>query len=187
MESLLENGEKEELNTMAKRISIKPGDIFRLPLMKGTFKYIQFIRVNKEFLGLDLVRAYSYESNDIIKEENLDYFLENLLTSSIMFYVYVDTIKLGIKLFNWQKVMNSPLEQDFIEPKFLSRELLDINDLNKYSWFLNSKNKKESLGFTLDNKYHDLPFQSGKNPKIITEIMEIGYDKYNLTKKYLNS
>lgn len=170
---------------MARRVNIKTGDIFRVPLNKGTYRYFQFIRINEQFLNLDLVRVYEYELDDLNKEQD-ECFLKNILQSRIMFYAYVDTIKLGVKVFKWEKISNVSLESDFTEPKFLSRELTNIADLDSYSWYLNSKNEKKLLGITLDVKYHNLPFQAGTNPKIMAEIMELGYDKYNFTQHYLN-
>lgn len=169
-----------------KRVRLKKGDIFRIPLNNDLYGYLQFVREDKSFLCLDLVRVFDLKINNL-KSEKEPYFLENLINSTILFYKYAYTIAVGVKIFEWEKIGNISIENSFVEPSFLSRELFDINDIDNYHWYLNQNSKKKHLGKKLPKEYYNLPFQSGTNPKTMTEIIELGYDKYNFTKKYLES
>jgi hypothetical protein len=156
---------------MTKRIRIKAGDIFEIPLEEiGKKKFLQYIFSDKEILGGDLVRVFELEAN---AEDKID--ITDIVKSGIKFYAHT-MIKIGFKFTNWTKLGNVVIEKNFEIPTFrYSEDYGNPNIEKSYKWWLRKGNERIFLK-ELSKKYEELPYDSVIHPVAFTKMIKLGYD-----------
>lgn len=145
---------------MAKRVTIKEGDIFKI-IDDKHHRYFQFFYQDLNNLTSDLIWVFNCE------EETDD--IDKIVKSGYKFYMHT-YIRIGIKLNCFEKIGSSviPSEMQYI-PKFRWTN----NDL-RYKikdWYIVQGDKKTYVGEHLSDEEKRLPFLSPDFPKMAIETM----------------
>lgn len=119
---------------MTKNNRIKIGDIFKTNTQNGIIRYLQFVMIDPGELNSEVIRIFNYEGR---VDEKIDY--EKVFFSGISCYTHV-VIKWGIKLYNWEKVCNIPIEIGFVPPFFRDVKLKDEYIVNGKLQFCKTDN-----------------------------------------------
>jgi len=152
---------------MAKRITIKEGDIFKIVDINH-YRYFQFFYTEINNLNANLIWIFK------CKENTND--LDKIVNSGYDFYLYT-YINIGIKLGLFEKIGTAtiPKSMNYI-PKFRWTD----NDLRHKikDWYIVQGDKKIYVGENLSNEEKQLPFISVNFPKGAVEDMILGYKSF---------
>ena len=97
---------------MEKRIVVKIGDVFEVPIEGGWKRYFQLIARDLFELNSDVVRVFRAHYRHIGNSE-----LEKIVRDEVEFYIHL-FIKIGIKEAAWSKIGNVSVEPDIDLPQF---------------------------------------------------------------------
>ena len=152
---------------MAKRVTIKEGDIFKI-IDDKHHRYFQFFYKDLDILASDLVWVFNCE------DDTLD--INTIMESGYKFYMFT-YIRIGIKLNCFEKIGSFNIPNNMLfSPKFIWKETKLNNEVE--NWYLIEREKRTLLGASLPKEYQTIPYYHPDFPKMAIETMIRGYDDY---------
>jgi len=125
---------------MKKRIVIKIGDVFAVPIARGWKRYFQFISRDSHQLNSEVVRVFQARYR---KSENPE--LENIVSDEVEFHIHL-FIRLGVKKAAWSKIGKVSIGSDIELPYFRSSRDFGNPSIkiskNWYVWRVNDPKAK---------------------------------------------
>lgn len=158
---------------MAKRLTVKEGDIFEVPLENNTKGYFQFIMLDLTQLNSEVIRVFKkrYEARDTPD-------LEDVVQDEVQFYAHI-VIKLGVKMNLWNKVGNVGLESNFEAPYFRGSNDYGNPEVKvSKSWFIWRANEDFVQVGELKGEQVNYDIGSVLATTEIPEIMNTGKSSY---------
>lgn len=152
---------------MKKNHKAKPGDIFKIPVESEVY-YLQYLMNDYSLFNSNVVRAFNYKSN---VNEIID--LKELVQKEVKFIAHT-MIKGGVKLCNWEKIGNIPIDETFEPPTFRATDdvFSEVKKSNK--WFVWKAGEQERKIGKLNNEFKSLPYGTIYHPIDITEWLKTG-------------
>jgi hypothetical protein len=158
---------------MAKRVTVKPGDIFEVPLENNTKGYFQFIMLDLTQLNSEVIRVFKkrYAAN-----ETPDF--SAVVKDEVQFYAHV-VIKFGVKMNLWDKVENVPLESSIEAPYFRGSNDYGNPEIKvSKSWYIWKANEDFVQVGELKGEHINYDAGSVLAAPEIPEIMNTGKSSY---------
>lgn len=108
-----------------KRIIVKSGDVFAVPLPNGHYAFFQVVEARTTNLGADMIRGFKNHS-DVVLDPSI------VVKSEVLFYTHAWILD-GYKLNLWTRIGNIPIEDNFEKPFFRVSDLLEDNPNHHWS------------------------------------------------------
>ncbi len=160
-----------------KKLTIKIGDIFEIPISNNKKAFGQYIHYDKQ--QGPLIQVFDYIVNG---DEKLD--LDKIVQSKILFPPIIVGLFAAVKKNLWSVVGNKNVE-NFIYPGFIST-LRNPKTNEATIWFYWDGNEWTKLGEKLNDRYKKKEFLAVYSPYDIPERIETGkkpYEELILTNK----
>lgn len=152
---------------MTKRLSLRSGDVFEVPI-DGYKQFIQYVMDDSNMFGANVIRAFEFE---IPSDEDVN--LNDLLEKKIKFYTHT-MIKGGLKLCNWKKIGNLPLEDSFSAPLFRATDDVYSEVKKSSNWYIWRAGEESRRIGKLTQQYRSLDYGSVFHPIDIGEWLRTG-------------
>lgn len=149
-----------------KRVLLKIGDIFEIPLADGRKAYSQYIFYDKNSLG-PLIQVLN-----LIIDQKENASLEKIKKAKALFPPVFTGLFAAVRIGLWKVTYNLPIK-NFVYPKFITG-LPDKNGKILMWFFIDSNNKTIKIGKTLPEKYKKLEIKVGWDPRVLAKRIETG-------------
>ncbi len=154
---------------MAKRLTVKEGDVFEVPLEGNKKGYFQFIMLDLTQLNSEVIRIFKnrYEANESPG-------LESIIKDEVQCYAHV-VVKFGVKMNLWGKAGNVAIEPNIEAPYFrMADDDDDPNVQRKVSsrWRVWQVGEDFQFVGKLNDKYRKYDIGLVLNPYDIIELFK---------------
>jgi len=158
---------------MAKRLTIKEGDVFEVPLENNTKGYFQFIMLDLTQLNSEVIKVFKkrYEASESPN-------LEDVVKDEVQCYAHM-VIKFGVKMNLWNKVGNVGLEPNIEAPYFRGSNDYGNSEIKvSKSWYVWRANEDFVQVGELKGEHVNYDIGSVLATPEIPEIMNTGKSSY---------
>jgi hypothetical protein len=152
------------------RTRTKIGDIFCVKLENNTKRYFQFIAIDQQQLGSDVVRVFKKSYSQENQPE-----IEKIIEDEIEFCTHV-IIKFGLKLKLWEKVGYEP---NIGNLDIMFRSSLDFGNrsvIKSERWEVWKINQSSLFVGKLNEKYRNLELGLVVSPEHFVDRLKTGYN-----------